>query len=179
VRLGNGLATILLAGACSPPASPDPVIAAPERSVTAPRVDIADTPEPEPKPPVPFADLEILPERNLREVWAKLDAVEAELFRRADPVLRDAFANGFSEPVSLPSELGGGCGLGMDLLRDRERRTISATRTTEDGRERRVVLLRTDFPALYVWKDESVRLRELAEFFQRRQLTETRFPSTK
>ena len=105
-----------------------------------------------------------LPERTVSDLWIKLDAIDAELYLRSDAILRHAFEAGFAEPVGSP--VGGGCALGMELVREREecfrRETILATRTV-GGRDLCVVLERSDFPELYVLKDQSVRLRGLIE----------------
>ncbi len=105
-----------------------------------------------------------MPERNLREVWAKLDAVDRELFRRADSVFESAFAGGWGLPYE--EYHGGGCALGHDLLRERVSTTLHATRWI-GGKAWRVFLEREEFPDLYVLKDESVRLRRAAEHFAR------------
>jgi hypothetical protein len=114
------------------------------------------------------AGLLSMPERSIREVWAKLDAVDRELFRRADPVFESAFAAGWAQPYEASH--GGGCALGHDLLREREATTMHATRWI-GGKALRVFLEREEFPALYVLKDESVRLRRAAEHFARAALS--------
>jgi hypothetical protein len=71
-------------------------------------------------------ELFAMPERTIHEVWTKLDAVDAELFRRADPVFDSAFRCGMAEPYE--EYRGGLCALASDLLREREARTLFATR---------------------------------------------------
>jgi hypothetical protein len=110
-----------------------------------------------------------MPERTIREVWRKMDLVDAALYLRANPILCHAFDAGFAEPVF--ESMGGGCSLGMDLIRKSEERwraeTILARRVV-NGKHLEVVLDRLDFPELYVLKDESVRLRTIVEAFEKR-----------
>ena len=111
-----------------------------------------------------ISELLALPEKTVAEVWAKTDAIEAELYTRADPILREAFANGYAKPVSGP--INGMCSLGQDAWNDRNGSTdalIAATRQEGKDAPCRVVLARSDFPDLYVLKDASDRLRRRAQ----------------
>jgi hypothetical protein len=113
---------------------------------------------------ITIPQLMALPEKSVSEVWAKIDAIEAELYRWLDPIVREAFASGYSEPARQSSD--GMCAFGRDLWNDRNGSSDSLiVATRQDGNEapRRVVLAKSDFPELSVLEEASQRLRRLAQ----------------
>jgi hypothetical protein len=93
-----------------------------------------------------------LPEDTPVQIREKLAEVKLELSRRSHPIINQRFADGLGEPRS-----GGMCGLGYPGY-DRD---ISGIRVIPGKGRHVVVLPRSEYPELYVFKDAEIRLTQL------------------
>lgn len=109
-------------------------------------------------PPSDSSDPRNLPEGTLAEMTVKREAIQKLLVEKQMPFMEERYKGGRSEHLTDDKKL-----TGSQAEYERERHLVYTKRYVQGQGWDRVVLPREEFPDLYAYKDEVVRLDDLMQ----------------